>query len=323
MTFNEILDCLETDNESFNLFLETYFIPCTYIDEIQIGKYSFKDIYSEFKFSIREYSITHSKVIEEWESPAWRTLFRQNGFTVKQFKSLVIEVNEILRSHTDEELNKQQRREILKKQILDFTSDYSNEEDDPIKYKMFDRLPKHDDYEHIKYTYLDGVLMALREAELHQIQDDAYPVVSKILNLYQEMEDYFTYTEYLEKKKYLKRVIVNDRTKALKKYIDQIRHDSEYSEAGGDEALSRIQWFLFYLIYGRNKIDIFMIHSILGYKYDGAVKLYKKLFLKDHTTGKDNNFLLHRDILSLQYYHLDSELYNLLENISHSLNPQK
>jgi len=323
MTFNEIFDCLKTDNESFNLFLETYFIPCTYIDEIQIGKYSFKDICSEFKFSIREYSITHSKVIEEWESPTWRILFRKNGFTAKQFKSLVIEVNEILHSYTDEELNKKQRRKIIETQILDFTSHDPWEDEDSIKYKMFNKLTSYTGFEHLKYQYLDSILIALREAELHQIQDNTYPAARKILNLYQDMEDHFIHAEYREKKKYLKSVKVKDRVKALQKYIDQIRNDSEYSETGGDEALSRIQWFLFYLIYGRNKIDIFMIHSILGYKYDGAVKLYQKIFLKDHTTGKDNNFLLHRNVLSLQYYHIDSEFYSLLENISNSLEPQK
>lgn len=321
MTFNDICDLLKTGHKKFDLFLSEQYIPNTRLDEIIIGQYSFKDIYSDFKFAIREYSIVHSKVIEEWESPSWRKLFRANGFTSKDFILLVRKTNDILRSHTDEDFSLQTRRKIIESQILQFTSKNPWEDDEPIKYKMFKRLPENYDFEHQKYIYIDDILTVLREAELHQINNDTYPAVSKVFNLFQEMEIYFIETKYLEKRKYLKSDKVTDKKKTLQKYINQIRNDTDnYDE---EDTLFRIRWFLFYLIYDKHKTHIFIIHSILGYKYDGAVKLYQKLFLKDHTTGKDNDFLHHTDILNLQYYHLDNENYNIFETVLHFLDLQE
>ena len=313
MTFDELVQRLQTGDQQFDLFLTTYFIPCTRLDEIIVGNYSFKDVYSDFKYAIREFSITHTFVIEPCESPSWRTLFRKNRFTAKQFKSLVLKVNDILISYTDELLSKEKKRALLEKQILEYTGYYPEEAD--FKYSIFNKLHGDDDMDHLKYIYLDSVLTALQDAEVHQMQDNNYLAVTKLFHLKNEMQSALEYMNYLEKRKYLKTLTQEERVKTLKKYINQIRQN----DSSEQEVLLEIRWFLFYLIYGKQKADIFMIHSILGYKYDGAVKLYQKLFLKDHTTGKANDFLHHTDILHLDYYHIDNENYYLFETIAHYL----
>jgi len=71
-----------------------------------------------------------------------------------------------------------------------------------------------------------------------------------------------------------------------------------------DENIEVIKWFFIYLVYGVNKIHIYIIHSILGYKYKGAVSLYQKLFCKDHSTGRDDEFIRDYDFLHLTKGHL-------------------
>ncbi len=303
-----IQEKLKSNNKHLDRLVEVYFIPYARLDIPILGNYSFTDISVDFENALKEYSITHSRVIEPYNIPSLEELLKMNHISIKSYESLTIKVNEVLKSHTDEVLCVESRRQILEKQIKDFT-DYEPDEDrEKTKYKMFQSLS-----EDTRNDYLNSILTAMKKAEVNQMNDNKYMTISKWLKTYDESSQYLEDCNFREKRKYLQKLQKSkpDNAKSLlSKYTTKLLDENEND-------IKIVQWFFFYLIYGKNAFDIFMIHSLLGYKYKGATKLYQKLFCKGHTTGDNDNFLHHTDIFKLQKKHLDNEAYHLYEEILH------
>ncbi len=98
------------------------------------------------------------------------------------------------------------------------------------------------------------------------------------------------------------KIIEYNTIREIKSFVEEI-NDTKlieiYFEAQ-KKAIETLNWFFFYLIYGKNKINFFMIHSILGYSNKNNQKLFQKLFCKDKTAGVEKkggkDFLYHTSI---------------------------
>lgn len=297
-----IVESLKTSSDTLNKLVEVYFVIVSRIDEVIIGDYTIKDVYNDFLYSLREYSITHSKVIEPSDSPSCRKLLKLNNISIQNVKELTSKVNKHLDSHTDTQLSGHKKRSILEKQILEFTNqdiynDYEEEKSKTVRYKMISKLLDTDEFQTSKNKYLNSIIKAMKEAEVNQLSDGKYLIIDKLLNTYNDSLSYMKRYDFQHKKDYLKKLNNEaEKVQVLQNYVKEMIEDIDID---ADVDIKAIQWFIYYLIYGANKIDIFMIHSILGYKYQNAVKLYTKLFCKDHSTGKSTNFLHHLDFLNI------------------------
>ena len=292
------MEKIKTSSETLNNIVKIYFTPVSRLNETIVGQYSFRDIYHHFKYSIREYSITHSKKIEPYQSPSCRKLLLLNNISIQSCRELIDNVNKILHSHTDYHLSEQKKILILEEDLRKFIFSIPNTDDKSIN-KIRNILLEDDEFQLKKHQYVKSILKAMKDAELNQFVNNRYPVIDKLLNTYSEyLENMDTY-QFKEKRQHLKKCEKDSAILALKKYIKDMLED-EYCD------IKYIQWFLTYLVYGSQQIHILIIHSILGYKYIGATKLYQKLFCKDHSTGRRNDFLLHSDY----FYLTREELYN-------------
>lgn len=310
---NKLVDKLLTGNQNLDDLIIKQFIFDTNLEKRVIGIYSFRDIYINFKFSLREYSIVHSQLIQPWENPQVDELMRLNGITLSALKQLILNVNTLLKTYTDETWSDTERKQALERQIVPYIQSAYDEESSI--YKIYEVMQHDDDVFNTKKNhYLQTILDAMREAQVHQVINQNYPIITSLLELHKTLQNNLDYYTFKEKKKYLKKQIRNDENKAkktLQKYVQQILDESENKE----ESLTTIRWMLHYFVYSKHNEDLYMIHSILGHKNKSATKLYQKLFLKDHSTGRKNDFILHQKTLEITYHHLEDDWYSLYENI--------
>ena len=295
----ELIESLKTQSPALNKIVKLYLIDAATLRSVVIGHISFKDIYHDFLNSLREYSINDSCAIDESEFPSCKELLKLNKIHTTDLRELVQKINQHLISQTDTYLSQSKKRTLLHKQLDTFMG-AQRSSSDPRVANIIDKLSK--DIE-TKQRYFDSIISAMSAAELHQIDDSKYLVVDKLLVLYTSALDHNIDYTFKSKRKYLHKLKYKENkypVPVLVKYIRKMLNNAQ-------DGIETVQWFLFYLLYGGHKWDIYAIHSILGYKYDGAVKVYQKLFLKDHTTGKSNDFLLDFNIFALTEKHLVHE----------------
>ncbi|MCT7603814.1 hypothetical protein N5U17_06165 [Aliarcobacter butzleri] len=296
-----IITALYTGNKHLDGITKYYFASS--IKEPRIGEATFNNVVHHFDYALEEYSKTHSKVISLCENHTQqKELLDLNNIPVDIFKNYKDNVDNILQSYTDKNWSIDKKQTILISQLNTLADAFANE--DTSEYKLALKLNSINKLDNRTTRFIKSILDLMANGGINQVTNDKYIVIEKLINLYQDMKQYLKSDDFKEKKNYLKNN--TDAKKLLHKYISNIMND-EYEEA----PLEKVKWLLFYLIYDGNKSDIFMIHSILGYKNDIAKKLYQKLFLKDHNTGKNDNFLHHTDILNITEDKLyeDSRLY--------------
>jgi hypothetical protein len=231
------------------------------------------------------------------------------GIPESEYNIFKSKVDNCLQKHTDFQWSIETKKESLNNQILNFTGCEPVEDYDKTKLKMFAKI---NEIRTVDNRYLKSVLKALKEAELNQVEDGKYMAIEKMLNIYGEYLEYFETFNFREKRKYLLKLKndTSEQLRILQKYIFDILGDTSDVEVT-EENIKIVRWFVAYLVYGGNNIHILMIHMIIGYKYAGAVKLYQKLFLKDKSTGKKEDFLHHTSFLTI-------DTYNLYEDSIHS-----
>lgn len=311
-----MIEEIKTDNENLNAIIETYFIACSGIKEPKIGVSSFKDIEEDFKYSLREYSITHSDVCEPWQNKTLEELLWLNKITGEDLDTMIKKINVYLsENHTDSQWGITKKKNVLKKQINAFVGNI-NYDDFTETSKIRSILYDEDEFEAKKNHYLDSVLKAMLAAEVNQVKDNKYLVVEKFLDTYRCYKTYMTTNEFYEKKKYLlklkpkhrdkvpeKQKKLDTQIKALKKYIDSMYDNNP-------DYIDYVRWFIAYLFYDSHEMQILMIHMALGYKTEEIRKLYIKLFCKDKSTGKKSTFLHHIDFLNIT----EGKLYETIED---------
>jgi len=318
------------NNAHLSEIVRIYLIYTAHLLEPYIGYYTFfKDILHSFKFSIREYCINRH-TIQPWEKVSTIKLIKKLSIPISDLRVMVNQINKLLKSYTDENLSSEEQRRILYNQLNEF-ADYT-EFEDKWEYQLYEQLNNtEDDIFHTKRNhFLNQVLLAMKDGEINQIQNNKYLVIDQIIDTYKNIKT-DNYLSYNEKRKYLKKLKSTEKIeKALNKYIKgffvdyEIEYDiikrsipttEEDIENEANNMIEEIRQFLFYLVYDSHKLHIYLIHSILGYKYKGAQKLYQKLFLKDKSTGKID-FLLHTNCSGV----LINDLYEgslTIENFAH------
>lgn len=93
--------------------------------------------------------------------------------------------------------------------------------------------------------------------------------------------DTMTKNNYLELLEEIEEIIINTSDEHL---------TDEYLETIKKRAFKAVAWFVFYLLYGKNKFSAYAVHSILNEHSPISRKLYQKLFLKDRKTASDEDF---------------------------------
>ena len=300
---------LQTDNSTLNKIIDL-FILVAGIEKPQIGKYAFRDVEHNFDYSVKEYCINNGKCLPSSDLKT-HELLQLCDILESEYNRFKSKVGSYLQKHTDFQWSIEEQKESLKKQILNFTG-YEPEEDyGKTKLKMFTKVNEIETVD----RYLKSILKALKEAELNQVEDNKYITIEKMLTLYDEYLECFDTYGFREKRKYLLKLKndTSEQLRILQKYIFDILGDTSDVEVT-EENIKTVRWFVAYLIYGRHNIHILMIHMIIGYKYQGVVKLYQKLFLKDKSTGKKENFLHHTNFSTI-------DIYNLFEDSIHSTYP--
>jgi len=300
-----VIRILHSQNKHLNDVTKIYF--ASRISKPELGKDTFKYVEHHFNYALREYSIVNSCLITPTEDPTQEELLLINNIPIEIFEKFKLKVTDILESYTDKEWLIDKKYLVLKKQLVRLAD--IMEDNYVLKQKLNNINPLDDR----TTRFLNDITEELKKAGVNQVNNDNYIVIEKLIELYKGKKDFLTPYNFKEKKKYLKKLNRNEAKIKLHGYIKDIMED-EYIENPKDEEdirynnslIQRVRWFLFYLIYDANKVDIFMIHSILGYKYDGAVKVYQKIFLKDHNTGRNDNFLHHTDILNIS----ENSVYN-------------
>lgn len=296
-----LLDKLHTGNYHLDKLVKVYF--AYKIREPKLGNSTFKDVKHNFNYAIREYSITHSKKIEPGESPTLSKLLLVNKIPTETFELFKKKVVCIFQSHTDRNWSIDKKQRVLKKQLSELADEF--EDNNTTEWKMHNKLNSVDPMDGRSLRFLNDLSEEMKKADLNQVKDDQYMIITQLITLYERINKSLISYEIKDKKKYLKKLDIEKAKIKLHGYIKEMMEDEYYNNPQDDyekeynESLTeKVRWFLFYLIYDANKIDIFMIHSILGYKYKGAVKVYQKIFLKDHSTGNRDEFSHHIDILS-------------------------
>ena len=174
---SSILEKLKSNNKNLDGLVKKNFIIDAKLDIPEVGKYFFKDINNDFEYALLEYSITYSKVINNYKSRPSNELLKLNDIPTESYELLVEKVNEILKSHTDEALSVTLKRQILENQIIEFTGHYPDEE---TRDKMFQSLLVSEDNTK-KNNYLDSVISAMQKAEVNQMEDNKYMVLKYII----------------------------------------------------------------------------------------------------------------------------------------------
>ncbi len=315
-----MIEDIKTDNDNLNVIIETYFIPVSGIEEPKIGVYSYKDIADNFKFSLREYSITHSHKCEPWDNKTLEELLVLNQITEEDYNTMVEKIDTyLIENHTDSQWSGTKQKASLYKQIDTFLCeiDYENFTETN---KIYSILHDEDEFEVKKNRYLNSVLKAMKVAEVNQVKENKYLVIEKFLDTYKSYIAYMINLEFSEKKKVLLKLRpkhkdtteesqdkLDKQIKALQRYINEIYDDNP-------DYIKYIQWFITYLIYDSHVMHVMMIHMPLGYKTEEIRKLYIKLFRKDKSTGKKDNFLYHSDFSGItkeRLYETDKCMYKL------------
>lgn len=295
-----ILHNLHVDNEVLNLILSDYFIDFARLTEPVLGTYTFQDIYSDFKFCLREYAIDNIDSIDPSKNPTQEELLRLAKISSSELDEFIFNVNKLLKNYTDESWVHQKQKDTLRKQIFECIPNDPHKDTEPTAYKIIDSISSDDE---VQDRYLNRILQSMKSAEVHQIKENKYLVIDALFSIQPSLDSTINISQYKEKKKYLIKIKNEEQRKHLLiKYLKKIISSHHNTE----DALKEVQVFLFYLIYNSNQTHIYLIHSILGYKYKEGVKLYQQLFLKDHTTGTNDDFLLHTDVFSANHLHLEA-----------------
>ncbi|MCT7466493.1 hypothetical protein N5T78_07885 [Aliarcobacter cryaerophilus] len=293
-----VIKKLYMGNKHLDGITKTYFN--IFIKEPKLGKDYFKWVKHHFDYSIKEYSITHSsKTTPSSEQGEELTLqlLKSNNIPEELFHQYKKKVDDILQSYTDKEWSKEKKHNVLKKQLIKLSNKNDNLKNKLEKINLLDLRT---------IRFLNDILSEMKNAGVNQVKNNQYIIIENLNELYQDMIDSLSSNDFKEKKKYLKKLDINSAKLQLHKYIKKMMEE-DYCKNPKDDSgkeqnerlIKNVKLFLFYLIYDFNKIDIFMINSILGYKYDEAVKFYQKLFLKDRSTGKNDNFTYHTDIINM------------------------
>jgi len=182
----------------------------------------------------------------------------------------------LLNLQRDTHLNNSEKVGILKTQMKDFINS---------DIELKDKIGVGD-------TYYLKTIEYLNKAEVNQMENNRYLVIDQLINTKKTFNEYRKdNNNFKEKKKYLKKS--GNKVKTLKKYITNM-----------DEGKKK--YFLWYLEYGGNKEHIYIVNSVLGYRYKGVIELYIHIFQKEHKTAEQKEFLLHSTILTS--YITDSDL---------------
>jgi len=317
---NQLSAKLHTGSDTLNNVVSIYFIKVANLADVIIGNFHFRDIYSSFVYSLREYSITNSCVIQPYQSLSCRQLLRLNNIPFSNFRELVYQTNQVLESYTDLHVPIIIKHKSLGTAISAFLHTVNLTDDgDKALIKMHDKMySNNDEFQDTKYNYFESILSAMKDAEVNQYSESkGYLIITKLLHLYTNFNRYMDTYLWKEKRKYLIGSKSRNKKEVLITYVKEMlftdiyndlsERDNESNIEFEADTLNSIGWFFTYLVYGSSKIHIMMIHSILGYKYKGAVMLYQKLFCKDRTTGKQHNFSYHHDFLHLSKESLYSE----------------
>ncbi len=322
---NDTFEKLKTGNKHLDLTVKKHFIYDSELYHATLGNRTFGDIEHHFINCLEEYSKSaHSKRVRlSNNNLTLEELLEINDIPIEVYEAFVEKVNDLLKFYTDEPWIIERRRKVLDKQIAEFSSSFTYyDEKEDIKYRMNQELSIIGNDTTKKNNYLDRVLSAMKMAELNQVDNNKYITVLKLFKTHNDFNEYFDYFPFNNKKKDLKKIYKespNKATKSLVKYLRKIYKDEEDKARG----IQLVRWFLFHLVYGKNKFNIFMIHSILGYKYSSATKVCQKLFCNDHTTGGNDDFLHHTNILGIQEKHLDEEYYPLFDELLSYLPKEK
>ncbi len=397
-SLNNVGSLLETNDTTLNQITASLFIRLAKLDQPILGNYSFSDVFNDFLYSLREYSINNN-IVDPCTKDNFRVLLRKNAIPFKAFRDLTMKVNKLLLSYTDGPLSKEKKRIILEKQIREHLGSIPDKDDDKEMYKIGLVMNADDEFQKSKKTYLDSIIRALKKAELNQIANNEYLAIIKLFTTYKianEMVQNYNYRDikdYLKKTKDIKKLIgytlnlyidenefnplyelilraklnnlisMNDDTiyyddnltmlisilenycmisqeknlsqdtKFISDYLNEFYNFtlydinetlSEYCTTS-DEKLEekvpdQVSTFLIYLLYGKHISSALLIHSLLGYRYKGAMLVYQKLFLKDKKAGNsEKSFLYDIDITNYTEQNLTDENSILYEQILRKL----
>lgn len=293
----------ESGNKHLENLTNKYFLSYAGIEEPKIGIYSFRDVESEFDSALEEYSKIDSSVIRLYESKSRIELLQLNNISDNDLTELKDYVNKILLSHRDENIKMATKYKIVFKQIDNYL--------DKAERTIYD-IPDSDMnfpenkltkifYEKViiqEANYINTIIELMNDAEVNQIKDNKYLVLEKILAENLRMLKLYSYVDspksefrvkelqlkFRDKKKYLKSLKDDDkRLKALKDYKNELSQEYMYL-------------FIWYIIYDMNKIDIYQINQVIGYRYNDMIKLYNYLFQLSHSTGRNEDFTHHTTI---------------------------
>jgi len=257
---------LTTNNIHLDKLIKKYFVY-NVIDP-KIGNYSFSDVKNQVEFAIEEYSKTYSRVCDFGQKKSLEALMKLNDIDIDSYKILINNINELFKLHRDNNFTITEKLGFIRTQINEYTSS------DP---KLQESISSNQNYYH-------KLLKLLEVAEVNQLVNNRYIVIDNLFKTKASLNlDMANRYNFKEKKKYLKKS--KSKLDILKKYIKDI----------GNQKI--INYFLWYLAYGGNKTDVYMLHSILGYSYPKAKELYKHILQKQNKTA-EQDFLLNLDLLN-------------------------
>jgi hypothetical protein len=298
------LQSLLTGNKCLNEIVNLYFVNISKLNEPKIGIFKFKDISHHFAYSIREYSIVNSCVIQPSERPSTRKLLILNNININDIRFFVKKINNFLLSHTDCNYSDEEKYRTIEKQIREFLNSSINTNDfdgNSSEYKMNYILNKNDDFGNIKRRYLNRIVSLMERAEINQIKYNKYLLLEEFFDTRLKLEQ-LEQQSFFEKKKYIIKLIkhnkpIEQQIITLKKYCKGIQIENSSINDYEHEPCMEVRLFLWYLIYGLKKQDIYQVHNIVGYKYNELLSLYKHVFRKENKTASQNNFLHHTAII--------------------------
>lgn len=309
MTKEEIVKKLKIDNQQLDSFSEKYF--ASKIQEPKLGITSFEYIENVFYSYFREFSIVDSKVIKPQVQPTLKVLLQLNEVSESTFEIYKEKVNNILLSYTDNHLNDGGKSDLLQRQIHSIKFNDDNSIVSNIYSNISSILCSDSWVDNSKERYILNLTNAMKEAGINQIKSGRYMIIDELFNKLELLQS-IKYNSFKDKKKYLRQLAFDKAIVCLDKYVENILTNNE-----DKNPLDTVKQFFYYLVYDKNKVDIYLINSVLGYNYQEGAMVYKKLLLKDKSTGKNKSFLLHTDIenITKDELHSESFLYNQIVKI--------
>lgn len=290
-------------NKHLENLTKKYFLSYSGIEEVKIGIYSFQDVESEFDSALEEYSKIDSNVIKLYESKSRIELLQLNNISNNDLNELKDYVNKILLSHTDINIENRTKYKMVYTQIDNYLNtakrtiyDIPDSDMNFSKNKLTKIFYEKDITQ--ESNYINTIIELMNEAEANQIKDNKYLVLEKILAENIRIMKLFSYVDSPKSEFGVKELQLKFRDK--KKYLKSLKDDDKILMAIKDykNQLSEQDMYLFtwYVIYDMNKIDIYQINQVLGYRYTSIVKLYNYLFQLDHSTGNNQKFIHHTTI---------------------------